>query len=387
MYQGLAMATNHGPPSYEPSFIHNATATSPVYVPTNRVTPMIPPLPYLQTHAATQQSSPVSSHSAWAQPGTESVSSYNAGNAHHSPVSSRFTFSTSPPLSSGVAAVRETATYSNPLNISSNGREHYGTRGLGGSYHSPYPAYMSPNMGGTWAAAQFDSSVLHSMQSGGPASATRHPNIELFDDFAEGRECVNCGAMSTPLWRRDGTGHYLCNACGLYHKMNGINRPLIKPQRRLSASRRVGLSCTNCHTTTTTLWRRNAEGEPVCNACGLYMKLHGVPRPLAMKKEGIQTRKRKPKTPNKSKSGTPGTECHPPTSTPTNGSAVEELRPIKIEPEATPLYTHHSAHPQVSSGHAYMSVHGNGASLKLSPGSLPPPSSSKGEPWNSLILA
>lgn len=369
MYQGVSMSTNHGHASYEPAFLPSA-ASSPVYVPTTRVTAMIPALPYLQT---TQQSSPGPGHPAWTQPGADT--SYSS--AHHQSPVSRFTFSQSSP--SGVAATRDTTTYPNPLSISSNGREHYGSRGLSGSYHGAYPAYVSPNIGGSWPASHFDSSVLHSLQTGGPANPMRHPNLELFDDFAEGRECVNCGAMSTPLWRRDGTGHYLCNACGLYHKMNGINRPLIKPQRRLSASRRVGLSCTNCHTTTTTLWRRNAEGEPVCNACGLYMKLHGVPRPLAMKKEGIQTRKRKAKNISKSKSGPSGCDVQTPGAV--SSSPTEEPRPIKTEPDSLSLFSHHNIHTQVSAIPAYMGS--QSSALKLSPNGS---SASKSEVWNSLIL-
>lgn len=53
-------------------------------------------------------------------------------------------------------------------------------------------------------------------------------------------------------------------------------------------TKRPGMSCTNCQTTTTSLWRRNSLGETVCNACGLYYKLHNINRPLAMKKDSIQ---------------------------------------------------------------------------------------------------
>ena len=50
--------------------------------------------------------------------------------------------------------------------------------------------------------------------------------------------------------------------------------------------------CQNCSTSTTPLWRRDEIGSVLCNACGLFLKLHGRPRPISLKTDVIKSRNR-----------------------------------------------------------------------------------------------
>lgn len=151
-------------------------------------------------------------------------------------------------------------------------------------------------------------------------------------------ECFNCKITKTPLWRRTPDRlQTLCNACGLYYKQYNQHRPLhirhkptnmntttstpalLRPpsyqqekwiapiefeqqrQQQQQSSppsspqqteHHEDIECINCQQTNTPLWRKNENGDPLCNACGLYAKLNHRNRPVEMRKSTIQRRRR-----------------------------------------------------------------------------------------------
>ncbi|KAI6009178.1 hypothetical protein EDC04DRAFT_2581722 [Pisolithus marmoratus] len=104
---------------------------------------------------------------------------------------------------------------------------------------------------------------------------------------------TDCGATHTSLWRRRLNDELNCNACGLYCKLLRFRSSLLSIADTGGVAGTNGSAqCYNCHTTATPLWRKDDEGKTVCNACGVYYKLHGSARLISMKSDVIRKRSR-----------------------------------------------------------------------------------------------
>ncbi|CAG8731736.1 5816_t:CDS:2, partial [Funneliformis caledonium] len=61
------------------------------------------------------------------------------------------------------------------------------------------------------------------------AAVNYHPQvleILMNPNISARNVCENCNTSKSPAWRRDNQGKLLCNACGLYLKQHGMNRPV-----------------------------------------------------------------------------------------------------------------------------------------------------------------
>lgn len=89
------------------------------------------------------------------------------------------------------------------------------------------------------------------------------------------RVCTNCGTTSTPSWRRSTKNKMLlCNACGLYQKLHGSDRPYsVTPDGKTKAIKNSTEknSCRGCGSPYTSLTRKDGRHEYLCGSCGVIL--------------------------------------------------------------------------------------------------------------------
>ncbi|KAJ2761708.1 hypothetical protein IWQ56_005199 [Coemansia nantahalensis] len=81
-----------------------------------------------------------------------------------------------------------------------------------------------------------------------------------------------------------------CNPPQLQQLPEGARHRRVTPKQQLCLG--ITPKCFNCSAEATPLWRRDPADNIICNACGLFYKLHGRARPVSMRQAVVRRRNR-----------------------------------------------------------------------------------------------
>ncbi|KAI9695701.1 MAG: hypothetical protein M1820_008464 [Bogoriella megaspora] len=121
--------------------------------------------------------------------------------------------------------------------------------------------------------------------------------------------------------------------------------------------------CQNCSTSTTPLWRRDELGSVLCNACGLFLKLHGRSRPISLKTDVIKSRNRvktgqgpKKRASFETNGSLPATAAPPPIAQTFNNSVQQPSQTSHQDADRSRSGTPHRQNPNIAPQHLFDSV-------------------------------
>ncbi|SCU82997.1 LAFA_0D01200g1_1 [Lachancea sp. 'fantastica'] len=254
----------------------------------------------------------------------------------------------------------DSATISAPNSYNSEFHAHLGSHGASGSIEtdglgsSAFAAHMNGQGNNNWSHLLGNPSVsdIDTQQVFANPMSYRPEDPQSTSFFRPTLPTRRSSSQVSKNLGEDGnialTSHNTTNSI----RKSSLARPLsstsLASYRQPSSSelpRKPQVECFNCKTTKTPLWRRDADGNTMCNACGLFQKLHGTMRPLSLKSDVI--RKRNTKKRNKKPVATEAKDTTNGTTQPETNKAKSAATQLPLSLDVTP--SSHNEPSQASS--------------------------------------